>query len=671
MTELFAPPTGGYDLRLIGLSVVLASFPAYLAFDLASRISTSRRPSQSFLYLLGSGFIGIAIILLGFVSISFAAAVTLGLTLGLAVIHSRLSAQALRLEESEQRYRELVESAQVAFWQRDLQSGHFTFVSQQAEELLGFPCHEWMEDANFWERHVLRQDRDLAVAHQKRTVASLSTEPIEHRMTASDGSVVWVRTAMRLVRKPSGGQELVGSMFDITKRKQTEEALEEERRLFAALMDASPECIYFKDPQSRFVRVNKAVANLFGLEDPDQALGKSDADFFASSYVSRALGDEHQIITTGEPLVDREERETWPDGRFSWISVTKMPLRNSRDEICGTIGVSRDITERKLAEESLRERTRELLKTNAELERQIAERRSLEGQLVQAQKLESIGQLAAGVAHEINTPIQYVGDNCRFFADSFSQIDTVLRQYAQLLEQAKQSELAFDLVSEIEETIETVDLPYLLDEIPRAIEQSTEGVERVAHIVRAMKEFSHPGLARMEAIDLNHAIKSTLMVCRNEWKYVADTVTRLDPELPPVRCLVGEINQVFLNVVVNAAHAIADLRLEAKGTITIATRQDGDMVEICVSDNGIGIPEAVQSRIFDPFFTTKEVGRGSGQGLAIARNVVVKKHGGTIVFRTAPGKGTEFTIRLPIAGVPLEDELDPSADLANQEMALA
>lgn len=286
--------------------------------------------------------------------------------------------------------------------------------------------------------------------------------------------------------------------------------------------------------------------------------------------------------------------------------------------------------------------------------RDTSERRLLEAQLAQAHKLESIGQLAAGVAHEINTPIQYISDNTRFLDESFRNLDRVLRSYGTLMEAAEAGQMLPDATRQVREAAQEADLEYLNQEIPRAIQQSGEGVERVATIVRAMKEFSHPGSAEMKAIDINHAIESTLTVSRNEWKYVADAATDFDPKLPAVRCLPGEFNQVILNLVVNAAHAIADVKARGteKGKITIATRRDGDWAEVRVSDTGTGIPKAARPRMFTPFFTTKEVGRGTGQGLAIAHTVVVKKHRGTLNFETEDGKGTTFIIRLPIDGLP-------------------
>ena len=280
----------------------------------------------------------------------------------------------------------------------------------------------------------------------------------------------------------------------------------------------------------------------------------------------------------------------------------------------------------------------------------VTDRLLLEDELVQAQKLESIGHLAAGIAHEINTPTQFVGDNVRFLSDSFTDIHRLIEQYQRLLAAAKTGVCPEALIETCEAANRGADLEYLLAEIPKAIEQTVEGVGRVATIVRAMKEFSHPGSKEKASVNLNRAIESTVTVARNEWKYVADLQTNLDPSLPLVPCLVGEFNQVVLNMIVNATHAIADAvkGTGGKGTITICTSWVGDFVEVRISDTGLGIPESVRHKIFDPFFTTKEVGRGTGQGLAIARSVVVDKHGGTIDVESEVGKGTTFLIRLPL-----------------------
>ena len=204
------------------------------------------------------------------------------------------------------------------------------------------------------------------------------------------------------------------------------------------------------------------------------------------------------------------------------------------------------------------------------------------------------------------------------------------------------------MAAALQETERQCDLEFILAEVPRAIEQGLEGAHRVAKIVRAMKEFSHPDSADKTAADLNKAVESTITVARNEWKYVADIALELDENLPAVVCYPGDINQVVLNLLVNAAHAIKDKIKEGeKGKITVATRQRGEFAEIAVTDTGTGIPEAIRTRIFDPFFTTKEVGKGTGQGLSLAHTIVVKKHSGKIWFET-DSNGTTFFIDLPI-----------------------
>lgn len=275
----------------------------------------------------------------------------------------------------------------------------------------------------------------------------------------------------------------------------------------------------------------------------------------------------------------------------------------------------------------------------------------LEERLAQAQKLESIGELAAGIAHEINTPIQYVGDNTRFVQQACSDLAAVLNHCQVLVEYATSGpdlQLATERLGTL---MQDADIDFLIDEIPTAIRQTLEGVDRVANIVRAMKEFAHPGTSEMALTVLADAIENTIMVARNEWKYVAEVKTDFDPDLVPVPCLPGELNQVLLNLIVNAAQAIGESLGDSpreKGTITIATGMGSGQAEIRISDTGTGIdPENVQ-RIFNPFFTTKAAGKGTGQGLAIAHTVIVEKHGGTINVESLPGQGTTFVIGLPL-----------------------
>jgi two-component system NtrC family sensor kinase len=304
------------------------------------------------------------------------------------------------------------------------------------------------------------------------------------------------------------------------------------------------------------------------------------------------------------------------------------------------------------------ERTSELVTANQSLKAEIEEhkkaereRQLLEVQLRQSQKLEAVGQLASGIAHEINTPIQYVADNTIFVRDSFQSIHQILGSHAELLKHVKNNSVSPELTARAEELLKTADIEYLSEQIPAAIKETLEGVDRVTKIVRAMKEFSHPGSKDKTVAELNHAIETTATVARNEWKYVAEMKLDLDSNLPPVPCFLDEFNQCILNLIVNAAHAIGDIVKQnpgIKGLIIIQTRRAGDDVEVRVTDSGTGIPEAIRSHIFEPFFTTKDVGKGTGQGLSIVYGTIVKRHGGAVSFETEIGRGTTFILRLPV-----------------------
>jgi len=286
-----------------------------------------------------------------------------------------------------------------------------------------------------------------------------------------------------------------------------------------------------------------------------------------------------------------------------------------------------------------------------ELEAAVAELRRTQAKLLGAQKLEAIGQLAAGIAHEINTPTQYVSDNVTFLLRALRGMTEALTAYRGLADAVRGSHAADEQLAGAETICKKVKLDYLLKQVPRAIEQSLEGLGRVTSIVGAMKDFSHPSQGQKTLTDLHESLQTTLTVARNEWKYIAEVVTDFDVNLGPVPCLRDEINQVFLNLIVNAAHAISDVTnggASGKGTITITTRVDNDFAEIRIGDTGAGIPEKIRSRIFEPFFTTKEVGKGTGQGLAIARSIVVDKHRGAIRFESKPGEGATFILRLPL-----------------------
>ncbi len=429
----------------------------------------------------------------------------------------------------------------------------------------------------------------------------------------------------------AAGQESGFLCLQATRSSGPENNITSDSYLLHALLETTPNAIYFKDIQSRFIRVSHAMARKDGMDNPANFIGKTDFDRFTAEHAQPAYEAERHIIRTGEPVIDLEEKETWTNGHVTWVSTTKFPLRNAAGNIIGTFGISRDITKNKLAEQELREL-------------------GIKYQL--AQKLESIGRLAAGVAHEINTPTQFITDNTNFLTNAFAQISTLLAALRSFREAAAlHPEMAAraGALAAIEQEIE---VDYLLKEIPLTLAQTLDGLGRVARIVHSLKEFSHPNNAEHSPVDLNRVIETAVTISRHEWKYVAEVVTDFDPALPPVQCLLDEFNQVMLNLIINAAHAIDTVQKNSGserklGTISIRTRHTDDHAVIEVEDTGHGIPDEIKARIFDPFFTTKEVGKGTGQGLAIVHTVIVKNHRGSVDFTSEVGRGTTFTLRLP------------------------
>lgn len=457
----------------------------------------------------------------------------------------------------------------------------------------------------------------------------------QKRITAAGQEITCLVSKVPLRGRQGEITGVLGMFTDITERKRMEDQL---MQIQMALDDAG-DAIAVVLASGELGYVNLAFTEQFhATKDMVNELG------WASIYEDSAAAQQSQeAIQSGESW-SGETVMVSTQGHSFPAEVRATPVINDEAEIAGMLLIINDITERK----------------------------QLESQLLQAHKLESIGQLAAGIAHEINTPMQYIGDSTRFLQTSFEELATVLQALQPYLEPDETDTEPAATLTALQAAIEADRLEFLCEEIPEALTDALEGIERVSEIVKAMKEFSHPGVEGKTETDLNQAIQSTLTIARNEWKYVADVEMEFDEKLPTVPCLAGEINQVVLNILVNAAHSIADVTkdgAEGRGTITVTTRQEGDWAEIRISDTGAGIPEAVQSRIFDPFFTTKDVGKGTGQGLAIAHAVVAEKHGGTLTFETIPGQGTTFIIRLPLRGVAEDDASqgdldgdDPSAE---------
>jgi PAS domain S-box-containing protein len=470
-------------------------------------------------------------------------------------------------------------------------------------------------------RHVSEQVKDTAVFIENvKYLYDHRNEKSFDEISLKDGRIL-DRYSAPLVDAHGKYAGRIWYFRDITQRKSAEEQLYRSRQMLQSILDNIPQRVFWKDRTSVYLGCNQGLASDAGLSCPAAIVGKSDFDLVWRAEAAEYRAADAQVMEQGQPKLNFEELRARVDGSMGWLRTSKVPLRDSEGNVFGVLGTYEDVTERKRMEIELR----------------------------QAQKLEAVGQLAAGIAHEINTPIQFVGDNTRFVRDAFGELEGLLSSY-QRLREAAAGKVDGRLLEGLDRALERSDWDYVKTEIPRALEQTLDGVGRVASIVRAMKEFSHVDRSGQKAAaDLNRALESTLLVARNELKYVADVFTDFG-DIPPVICHLGDLNQVFLNLLVNASHAIQDVvkGTGQKGTIRVKTSQEGQEVVVAVSDTGTGIPPSIREKIFDPFFTTKEVGRGTGQGLALARGVVVDRHTGSLTFETEPGKGTTFFVRLPI-----------------------
>jgi PAS domain S-box-containing protein len=372
----------------------------------------------------------------------------------------------------------------------------------------------------------------------------------------------------------------------------------QERERHLRILQAVHDAVLVLDDTAGVLEVNEATSQLTGKEHAS-LVGHSLADVVQITGAALTL-DLPKVVEGGGTLAE-DVMVTRPDGaaRRCELSVVALDARTHADG--KWIAVLRDVTER----------------------------RALQNQLFQSHKLEAIGQLAAGVAHEINTPGQYVADNLSFLREAFGIMAAELYHDDQPAPEA---------------------LEFLRTEIPSAIEQSLSGMERIAEIVRGIKTFSHPGTGSLAASDLNQMLRTTVTVARNEWKYVADLELDLATDLPVAWVYADEIQHVFLNLVVNAAQAVAPQAGDGhtKGHIRVSSRLEGDRIEIRVADDGPGVPESIREHIFDPFFTTKPAGMGTGQGLAICHRVV-EHHNGRIELEDHDGPGAIFVVRLPWA----------------------
>jgi PAS domain S-box-containing protein len=518
------------------------------------------------------------------------------------------------LSKSEEEFRTLAESMPQIVWITRA-DGWIVYCNQQWMDYTGLTLEESL--GHGWNKPFHPDDQKGAWDAWQKATATAGIYSIESRLRRADATYRW--WLVRGVPLKDAGGKIVkwfGTCTDIDDMKVAELSILDSREMFRHIAE-STNAIPFKLDLTRgcFVYVGAQGISNSGIPESNwKEPGALDA------ILPRASNPEL-----------RQHFDKCQSGPFEFVSA--MSLLNNRQSEVRWTGTCEMVAETKILHGLMLD---------------ITELRRLGRQLQAAQKLESVGRLASGVAHEINTPVQFVSDNVQFVRTSMADIATVIHAYRGLQQTVQTGGDVAAAASFADEAEKTADLDYIMENAPLAIESSIEGLGRIATIVRSMKEFAHPDQAQKTLADLNQAIRSTLVIAHNEYKYVAEMDAQFG-DLPPVECYLGEINQVVLNLLVNASHAIADVikGTDNLGKLTVRTYLDGDAVVISIADTGTGIPEGAREKVFDPFFTTKGVGIGTGQGLALAHSVIVQRHGGTLRFETECGKGSTFFVRLP------------------------
>lgn len=525
-----------------------------------------------------------------------------------------------RLRESEKNYRMLFEHAADSVFLLDL-GGGLLDANERAVQRLGVPREDLL--SRRITEFVVQKNAELRFRQRIDRLRKDGRLTFEITLRAADGREIPHEVSSNLVQ--FGDTSAVLSIArDITERKQAEKDLIESEQLLQSILDGMGAAVFYVDPASyKIVETNKVGETLLGLPRK-RLLGARCSDLICPGGHAVSGGN---CGIHMQKVLDREAKLVLPSGRTIPVIKHVLPV-----EIRGR-------------------------RRHVEILFDLSERKALERQLAYAQKLESIGRLAAGIAHEINTPIQYIGGNISYFEGASERIAEAFEAYGALHEAVRSGGDVDAAARRVQEVLDSTQAMEFLEEIPDALADSREGVQRVASIVLAMKKFSHPDVETKKPVDVNAALENTLTIARNEWKYNSEVHTDFAPDLPLVFCVPGDFNQAMLNIIVNAAHANADKYRDGgcKGDIRIATRLVGGDVAVTVEDTGTGIDPEHWDRIFDPFFTTKEVGKGTGQGLAITHSIV-EKHGGSIIFNSQPGQGTTFEISFPAMGESREEE---------------
>ncbi|MBD1919612.1 PAS domain S-box protein [Microcoleus sp. FACHB-831] len=556
------------------------------------------------------------------------------------------------LKQSEQKYRHLVETSQDTIWSVDA-SGHYTFVNQAVRYMYGYEPQEMIG------RHFSDFQTPEQVQKDKQVVALISQghSYLQYETThlRKDGTPIQLSFNAIVLRDESGNiLGTTGTGRDITHSKKAMLDLKDSQERFKLAVSATNDGVWDWDLRTGGVFLSSVWMEILGYSE-------GEIPHLLTTWSDRVHPDDLPITIQqiqnhldGNTLVyNNIHRMKHKDGRWLWVEAKGKCVRDGSGKPYRFTGTIADISDRKHSEEALRQSEAaqagliaSLQQQTTRLEQTLRELQQTQSQLVQTEKMSSLGQLVAGVAHEINNPVSFIYGNLPHIWEYVEDILGLISLYQQEYPNPTPA---------IVDEMEAIDLDFLRTDLPKMLSSMKMGASRICEIVRSLRNFSRLDEAAMKDVDIHEGIDSTLMILQNRMKAQADhpgiQVIKEYGKLPPVECFAGQLNQVFMNLIGNAIDALDDAigKPTFSPTITIRTYVvEGNQVAIAIADNGKGMPESIRSRLFDPFFTTKPAGKGTGLGLSISQSIVVEKHGGALRCNSAPGQGTEFIIQVPI-----------------------
>jgi len=561
--------------------------------------------------------------------------------------------------------------------------------SQQFRHLLGYEDEtDFPNQLNSWIKTLHPEDRERVLTDlQSHLVDASGDTPfdLEYRMLTKSGETRWFRAESKTLRRErEQTRRTVGLLRDITERKVAEVELRRQQSILKAVLDNIPHRIWLQDRQAKYLAANEPFCQAL-RRSPAEVVGSYDHNLIPEAKLQHFRQEDQAILTSGQPLT-LEEQFVTPDGSIRWYSTTKTPIRDDADQVIGIVGISMDITLRKQSESSIQQanerleqrvhqRTAALQNLVAKLEQEVSDRQAVEAalrlsgtelqrqaldleqalhklqntqaKLVQSEKMSGLGQLVAGVAHEINNPINFVYGNLQHASNYTRDLLELLNLYQKYFPEPGR---------DIEAMARQMDLPFVMEDLPKLVLSMRLGAERIRKIVTSLRNFSRIDEAEFKAVNLHEGIDSTLLILQNRIKarphFPGATVIEDYSDLPLVECYASQINQVFMNILSNAIDALEDAFEQNPSLVPqihIQTQVlDAQWVKVSFIDNGSGIPDTLLPRIFDPFFTTKPVGKGTGLGMSISYQIVTETHGGSLTCKSHPGQGTTFSIKIPI-----------------------